>query len=209
MFNSIYGKISAKSPRILCIETGAPESGCIEWELNVADTTLDALPSVGAAVRIYTWLLHREDSMQLFGFSSPAERALFFDLLKVDGVGPKAALKIMSSISSEQLITALDNEDLSRLESVNGIGKKTAQKMLLTLKGKLTFSDERAGAQKTHAWQDVVVALSNMGYDKRECERVILAIAEELQKEDATFGGKTKSAQEELLFRRAIIELAQ
>ena len=72
----------------------------IEWELFVPDSALDALPAVGQSAKIYTWLLHREDSMKIFGFSSVSERRLFLDLLKVDGVGAKGAVKILSNISA-------------------------------------------------------------------------------------------------------------
>jgi Holliday junction DNA helicase RuvA len=212
MFNSLYGTITAKLPRTLCLETGG-----VEWDIAVPDTALDRLPRVGEAARIYTWLYHREDAMGLFGFVSPDDRLLFFDLLKVDGVGPKGALKIMSSISSEQLRGAIDNEELSRLEAVSGIGKKTAQKMMLALKGKLTFPED--GSKKIAAeikpWQDIIAALSGMGYDRRETEAVIARLTGEIARDApgvpaaAEFAAMSREAKEELLLRRAIMELAR
>ena len=145
--------------------------------------------------------------MKLFGFASDQERSLFLDLLKVDGVGAKGALKIMSGISPQQLSQALDSEDLAQLERLPGVGKKTAQKMMLALKGKLSFG-ETAPARQTGAtsrWQDVVQALADMGYDKRDCEAVLARLEQELAQE---LQGKTPSQQEELLFRKAIVELA-
>lgn len=202
MFNSLTGTITAKLPQTVHLDTSG-----IEWDLAVPDSSLDSLPPVGSQARIFTWMLHREDAMRLFGFASPQERALFLDLLKVDGVGAKGALKIMSGITPTQLTQALDSEDLAQLERLPGVGKKTAQKMMLALKGKLSFGDSPVprSAAATSRWQDVVQALVDMGYDKRDCEAVLARLEQELAPE---LKNKAPSQQEELLFRRAIVELA-
>lgn len=202
MFNSLRGIITAKLPQTLHLETSG-----IEWDLSVPDSSLDSLPTVGSEARIFTWMLHREDTMKLFGFASAEERSLFLDLLKVDGVGAKGALKIMSGISPQQLTQALDSEDLAQLERLPGVGKKTAQKMMLALKGKLTFGEPTPSRQAvtTSRWQDVLQALTDMGYDKRDCDTVLTRLEQELASE---LKDKTPSQQEELLFRRAIVELA-
>jgi Holliday junction DNA helicase RuvA len=212
MFNSLYGTITAKLPRTVYLETGG-----IEWEILVPDSALDLLPRVGENARIYTWLYHREDAMSIFGFPTPNDRFLFFDLLKVDGVGAKAALKIMSAISSEQLRSAIDNEELSRLESVSGIGKKTAQKMMLALKGKLTFPDEthKRTSAAAKPWQDVIAALLGMGYDRRDTEAAIERLTDSILQNDSgvpkavEFEAMSREAKEELLLRRAILELSR
>lgn len=204
MFNSLYGIISAKLPQTLYLDTHG-----IEWDITVPDSTLDSLPPVGQETRVYTWMQHREDVMKLFGFSSPEERNLFLDLLKVDGIGSRGAVKIMSGISGEQLVQALDSEDLAQLERLPGVGKKTAQKMMLTLKGKLAFSG--TGGTRTNPpgaagkWQDVTTALADMGYERRACEEVVARLEQDLA---AELTGKTPVQQEEILFRRAIVELA-
>lgn len=205
MLNSLYGTITAKQPQSIYLDTGG-----MEWDISVSDTTLDLLPRAGEKARVYTWLLHREDSMRLFGFASPQERSLFLDLLRVDGVGTRGALKIMSGISGEQLEQALDSGDLSRLERLPGVGKKTAQKMLLALKGRLAFStsaDKGAGRQSPlqQKWQDVAAALSDMGYDRRACEETLSRLEQQLSQE---LDGKSRAEQEEIMFRRAIVELA-
>ena len=145
--------------------------------------------------------------MRLFGFASEQERSLFLDLLKVDGVGAKGALKIMSGITPAQLTQALDSEDLAQLERLPGVGKKTAQKMMLALKGKLSFGDSPVPrpTATTSRWQDVVQALVDMGYDRRDCEAVLSRLEQELAPQ---LQEKAPSQQEELLFRRAIVELA-
>lgn len=202
MFNSLTGTITAKLPQTVHLDTSG-----IEWELSVPDSSLDSLPPVGSLARIFTWMLHREDAMKLFGFASPQERSLFLDLLKVDGVGAKGALKIMSGISPAQLTQALDSEDLAQLERLPGVGKKTAQKMMLALKGKLSFGESPVprSAAATSRWQDLVQALVDMGYDRRDCEAVLARLEQELAQE---LKDKAPSQQEEFLFRRAIVELA-
>ncbi|MFI3257787.1 MAG: Holliday junction branch migration protein RuvA [Spirochaetales bacterium] len=207
MFNSLTGIITQKLPQTVFLKLGG-----IEWDIAVPDTTLDILPNVGEEAVVYTWLYHKDDSMRLFGFSSAGERSVFFDLMKVEGVGPKAAIKILSSVTATELAKTLDNEDLARLESISGIGKKTAQKMMLTLKGKLRLDSDDCVQSHTRslgggfAWADVSAALVNMGYEKRRCEETITALLETL-KTDADFNTKNRPAQEEILFRRAIVEL--
>ena len=214
MFNSLSGTITGKFPQKLFLDTHG-----IEWELITPDTSIDVLPPVGERARVFTYLQHTESGMALFGFASDRDRALFFDLLKVDGVGPKSAVKIMSSIALQQLVAALDEGNLAALEKVPGLGKKTAQKMLLQLKGKLTLEDETRTARSTTqsgkpaAYADVISALSDMGYDKRDIEAVITRLVEELSAAEPAAGEKAftdlvPSAKEELLFRRAIVELA-
>jgi Holliday junction DNA helicase RuvA len=199
MFNSLTGIITAKLPQTIYLQTEG-----LEWDISIPDTDLDALPSVSAEAKIYTWLYHKEDAMKVFGFATAESRSVFLDLLKVDGVGPKAALKILSNLAYANLVKALDEEDMGVLESVSGIGKKTAQKMMLSLKGKLTLSSSNtAGKEKKNEWEDVITALTQMGYEKKSCEEVIVKISTSLDP------SLPRSAKEEFLFRNAIVELAQ
>ena len=204
MFNSVTGKITGKFPQQLFLENNG-----IEFDFLMPDTSLEKIGSVGDTVKVFTWLYHKEDSMRLFGFSSVNDREFFLDLLKVNGVGPKVAVKILSKISCNELAKALDNEDIALIEKVQGIGKKTAQKMMLTLKGKLTLNDENYGIREKPKlkWQDVITALINMGYDKKNIESVIEKIEIDAKKEIAEFSNDTQK--EEFIFRRAIVELAQ
>ena len=93
MFNSISGRITAKLPNTLYIENNG-----IEWDLMVSSLALDSFGLVGDTARVYVWLYHREDQMRLYGFPSPEERDIFLELTKVDGIGPKQAVRILSSI---------------------------------------------------------------------------------------------------------------
>jgi Holliday junction DNA helicase RuvA len=194
MFNSLRGQITAKSDDTLYLLTGG-----VEWDLAVPATDLAKFPPAGEEGLAYTWLYHREDQMRLFGFVSAQRRSTFLELLKVEGIGPRGAVKIMGGIEQEELEKALENQDLARLEAVPGLGKKTAQKMILALKGKLSsFS----GTVSQGPYADLVEALAGMGYDKK-------AAAEALAKVEAALPpGLSGAEKEKQLFKQAIIHLS-
>ena len=204
MFNSITGIITAKFPKQLFLENNG-----IEWDICMPDSNLEMVGNVGSEAKVYTWLQHTDVVMCLYGFASSDERSLFLDLLKVDGVGPKGALKIMSSVSSSRLMEVLDNGDLEMLEKIPGVGKKTAGKMILTLKGKLKIS-ENSGTVRVNVpspFMDVIDSLASMGYDKRAVEQKVAQLVEGLNT-DASFAGKSQKEKEDIIFRRAVVELA-
>ncbi|GHV85301.1 Holliday junction ATP-dependent DNA helicase RuvA [Spirochaetia bacterium] len=195
MFNSIKGTITEKSADTVRLETGG-----IEWDIAVPATDSAALPPSGETGRVFTWLYHRETEMRLFGFAGDRRRATFLELLKVEGIGPRGALKIMGGIGQEELEAALESEDLARLEAVPGLGKKTAQKMLLALKGKLAFSKENAAAAGPYA--ELADALVEMGYDKRLAADALKQAEEKIPK------GLSGAEKEQELFKRAILLLS-
>jgi len=195
MFNSIRGTVSEKGGETVFLLTGG-----VEWEIAMPATDIDLLPAAGGECRVFTWLYHREDLMRLYGFSGRARRDTFLELLKVEGIGPKNALKIMGGIGQEELERALETGDLARLEAVPGLGKKTAQKMLLALKGKLVH--ESASSVADSPYGDLIEALAAMGYDKR-------AAAEALTRaESALPSGLAPAEKEKLLFKNAIVYLS-
>lgn len=202
MFNSITGTITGKFPKQLFLENNG-----IEWDLVVPDSNLELLPAVGEKTKVYTWIQHTENAMALFGFASAEERSLFFDLLKVDGVGPKGAVKIMSSATSAELTETLESGDVALLEKIPGIGKKTAGKMMLALKGKLTLQQDSQTITitKQTAFADVVNSLVSMGYERRQVEQKIAEIS---AKEEQQLSGKSQKEKEDIVFRKAILELA-
>lgn len=205
MFNSITGTITAKFPKQIFIENNG-----LEWDICMPDSNLDMIGVVGSEAKVYTWLQHTDQLMCLYGFASDDERSVFLDLLKVDGVGPKGALKIMSSVSSGRLLQVLENEDLEMLEKIPGVGKKTAGKMMLTLKGKLKISESAGEVVRVAAaspYADVVASLASMGYDKRTVEQKVAQMVEELSKEPG-FSEKSQKEREDILFRKAIVSLA-
>lgn len=202
MFNSISGTITAKLPASIYLDNNG-----MEWDITVPSLSVDAFGTVGSSARVYTWLYHREDQMRVFGFASVRERDLFLDLMKVEGIGPKQAIKILSSISVGDLESALDGGDVARIQAAPGIGQKTAQKMILALKGKLTYVDENAKGKPIPKsdHDDVIQALSGMGFDRKQAFEAVDAIAAEL----IAAGGdrKTESFEKEL-FRRSIVALS-
>ena len=206
MFNSLTGTITEKASQRLCLDTNG-----IEWEINAPDTSIRSLPPVGGTCRVYTWLQHTDALMTLYGFASEGERSLFFNLLKVDGIGPKGALKIMGAVSTPQLLAILDEGNLEALQKVPGVGKKTAAKMLLQLKGKLTLPEaggEGPSADASSPYAAVILALVDMGYERRNVETVVSRLAEELSK-DESFASQGQAAKEDSLFRKALVEMAQ
>jgi len=204
MFNSITGIITGKFPKQLFLDNNG-----VEWDICVPDSNLDMLPPVGSEAKVYTYLQHTDVLMSLYGFASNDERTLFFDLLKVEGIGPKAAVKIMSSVSSSRLMEVLERGDVEMLEKVPGVGKKTAAKMMLALKGKLSLSETSnvVRVEKPVEFADVITSLASMGYDKRLVEQKVAQLVEELSK-DAGFSDKSQKEKEDLIFRRAIVSLA-
>jgi len=194
MFNSIRGTITGKLSDSVYILSGG-----IEWDISVPATDINWLPSIGEEGRLFTWLYHREDQMKLYGFAAEAGRLVFLELLKVEGIGPKAALKIMGGIGQKELEQALENEDLARLEAVPGLGKKTAQKMILALKGKLAVEKPFTGT----AYGDLAEALVGMGFDKRAAVEVLARAEAELPV------GLSEAEREKLLFKQAIVYLSR
>lgn len=204
MFNSLSGTITGKFPKQLFIETNG-----IEWDVCVPDTCLNEFPSLGSAGKVYTYLNHYENGMDLYGFFSMEERQLFFDLLKVDGVGPKAAIKIMSSVSLKELISVLESGEVALLEKIPGVGKKTAAKMMLALKGKLTIPEtETIRVPKNNAYSVVVTSLCDMGYDRQMAEKTVSEIVAGLSKEPG-FSEKTQTEKEDSVFKKALMEMAR
>jgi Holliday junction DNA helicase RuvA len=193
VFNSLTGTLTEKRAGVVCIDTGG-----VEWEISVSDADAALLGAEGGKVRIFTWLYIREDVMRLIGFVSPQRRSVFLDLLTVDGVGVKGAQKIIGSIDLEALETALETEDVARLSKIPGLGKKTAQKMILALKGKLARVDAvgKSGSTTLSQWSDLENALIGMGFDRR-------AAAEAL-----TEAGKKHSSEGDI-FREAVLLLTR
>ncbi|MBQ1628215.1 MAG: Holliday junction branch migration protein RuvA [Treponema sp.] len=195
--------MTAKAPKQLLIETNG-----IEWDICVPDSCLNSFPAVGTQGKVYTYLNHYENGMDLYGFSTNEERELFFDLIKVDGLGPKAAIKIMSSISIKELVGILDSGDINGLEKIPGIGKKTAAKMMLSLKGKLTIPEFTQQQRKNREYEAVVASLIEMGFDRQQIEKTLSDVLPLLSKEES-FESKSQTEKEDTLFRKILMEIAR
>ena len=195
MWNSISGEITRKG-----LEQVFLQSGDLEWDVAMGRFGIDALPTVGQRAKIYVWLHHTEDQMKLFGFASVTERALFLDLIKVSGVGPKLALKALSGLRHQEFAAALEAGDAAKLSKVPGVGLKTAQKIILALQGKLVLDDTGAGTSPTG---ELIAALAEMGFDRRQVEKTV----KELEN-DAGLAGLSVEERERRLFQLALVKLS-
>ncbi len=197
MFNRIKGVFSGHTEEALHISTGA-----IEWEIFVPVRDPSFFTRTGEETELFTWLHHYEDGMRLYGFFSAAERQLFLDLQKVEGIGPRQAFKILQGIAPRTLATMLDNSDLASLQKIPGIGPKTAQKMMLALKGKLIGleGEPAVGSEGGQGrFRDVVRALVDMGFDRKDVERIVAQLGADVQENPDV---------EKELFRKALLELS-
>jgi len=196
MWNSLSGEITRKG-----LEQVFLQSGDIEWDIFMGRFSLEALPPVGHRAKVYVWLQHTEDNMKLFGFASVTERALFLDLLKVSGVGPKLALKALSGMRHQEFAGALEAGDAGRLSKVPGVGLKTAQKIILALQGKLIL--EESPGQGTSPTSELIAALAEMGFDRRQVDRVVKDL-----ENDELVAGLDATERERKLFQLALVKLS-
>jgi len=148
-------------------------------------STFYPLPRAGEEVTLFTHLVVREDAHLLFGFLTAGERATFRQLLKISGVGPKVALSVLSGMSVDDLAAAVSAEDSGRLTRIPGIGKKTAERLVLELRDKLPKVAAAVRADGGAAGGDVVNALLTLGYNEREAQAVVKGLPAELPLADA------------------------
>lgn len=153
---------------------GRDEGGClldvggVGYRLSCSTTTLRDVPQRGRRCRLFTHLQVREDALALYGFATEGERALFVALMSVSGVGPKAALALCSAFAPDSFRRALVSEDVDALASVPGIGKKTARRIVLDLKEKLSLPDLDVVGSQSDAVARARSALENLGYSTPE-----------------------------------------
>jgi Holliday junction DNA helicase RuvA len=136
-------------------------------------STFYQLPVIGSQVTLHTHLVVREDAHLLFGFATEQERGAFRQLLKISGVGARIALSLLSGLSVADLAQAVTNQDSGRLTKIPGIGKKTAERLLLELRGKLEMTLSPGAAPAMSRSQDVLNALLALGYNEREANWAI------------------------------------
>ena len=185
MIGRLTGTVLEKTPPQVVVEAGG-----VGYEVDVPMGTFCQLPAVGHAVVLFTHLVVREDAQLLYGFGSRAERETFRRLLKISGVGAKIALAILSGMSTDELAAAIDGENITRLSRVAGIGKKTAERLVLELRGKLgghgaglLLADATAAPQPS-AQDDVTNALLTLGYTPREAAAALKTLPAEASVED-------------------------
>lgn len=165
MIGRLSGTLLEKNPPAVVVDVGG-----VAYEVDVPMSTFYNLGAVGERVTLLTHLLVREDAHLLFGFGTASERNAFRELIRISGVGARTALAVLSGLSVDELAQAVTLQESGRLTKIPGIGKKTAERLLLELKGKLGAALEGAGAAaaRSDAGADVLRALTALGYSEKE-----------------------------------------
>ena len=173
MIGKLSGTLLEKAPPQVLVDCGG-----VGYEVDVPMSTFYGLPGVGEKVALLTHFVVREDAQILYGFATAQEREAFRQLIKITGVGPRTALSILSGMSVQDLSQAVTAQEAGRLVKVPGIGKKTAERLLLELKGKMgaDLGPLVAGAQHCDAHNDIQQALLALGYNDKEAAAALKAL---------------------------------
>lgn len=163
MIGRLIGRLVSKHPPQVVVDVSG-----VGYEVDVPMSTFFNLPATGEMVTLHTHLAVREDAHVLYGFGTVEERAAFRRLIRISGVGARTALALLSGLSVADLAHAVAAQDTARLTKVPGIGKKTAERLLLELKGMLTEAPAGAAGAGTGAGDDILNALVALGYSERE-----------------------------------------
>ena len=166
MIGRLTGVILEKQPLQLVVDVKG-----VGYEISVPMSTFCELPEIGSSVSLFTHFVVREDMQLLFGFSTESERQMFRQLVKISGIGVRTALALLSKLSVQQLQNAVELQDSARLVSVPGVGKKTAERLLLELRGKLDSAKIVSGEgalSSAVSINDIGSALISLGYSDRE-----------------------------------------
>ena len=166
MIAHLRGKLMQKDPAHVVVDVNG-----VGYEVFIPLTTFTALPDTGSEVSIDIHTHVREDIIALYGFSTRRERTIFEKLMTISGIGPKLAVTILSGGSVEELVSAIKRSDLARLTAIPGVGKKTAERIVLELKDKLR--DFAEAVQKPGVETDVMSALENLGYSRALVESAL------------------------------------
>jgi Holliday junction DNA helicase RuvA len=191
MIAHLRGKLLAKHPNQAIVETGG-----VGYDVTISVPTFSELTQIGTEVSLHIYTHVREDALALYGFGRPEEKQLFEKLITVSGIGPKLAMTILSGMPADDMVGAIRGNDLVRLTRIPGIGKKTAERMVLELRDKLP--PQGADAVKaipslTAVEEDVLSALTNLGYQRAVAEKTVSTVAK-----------TTPAASFEAMFREAL-----
>lgn len=193
MIAHLRGKLISKHPNQAIVEAAG-----VGYEVNISIPTFSALPSLGAEVALFVYTHVREDALALYGFLKNEEKQLFERLISVSGIGPRLAITILSGMAAEATVAAIQGNNVAALTRIPGIGKKTAERMVLELRDKLQiFAVPATVAAASPLEEDVLSALVNLGYQRAEAEKTLARIERS--------GGESFDA----LFRRALAALAK
>lgn len=182
MIGRLRGIILEKQPPLVLIEANG-----VGYDVHMPMTCFYELPELNQEAIIFTQFIVREDAQLLYGFTSKQERALFRELIKVNGVGPKLALAILSGMSAQQFVTAVEREEVATLVKLPGVGKKTAERLVVEMKDRFkgmhgdlfgggatfTLTSENAAPESNDAEAEAVAALVALGYKPQEASRMV------------------------------------
>lgn len=202
MIGFLSGKILEKDANTVIVDVGG-----VGYEVTIPLSTFYELGDVGADIklRIYTYV--REDSLQLFGFKTARERDLYLKLISVQGIGAKSGIAMLSGMSADEIVAAIRTDNLVRLTSIPGVGKKTAERLVVELRDKISelsisaaagTSSTGPSAGKETVFDDALSALINLGYQRNAAEKAL---------QEAAKGGTELSVQK--LLRAALQKLAK
>jgi Holliday junction DNA helicase RuvA len=181
LIGRLTGTLSEKRPPTVVVDVQG-----IGYEVDVPMSTFFLLPATGSSVVLHTHLVVREDAHLLFGFATEEERRVFRQLLKISGVGARIALSLLSGMSVSELYFAVSNQDGARLTRIPGIGKKTAERLLLELRDKLaTGGPAPAAGSPAAARGDALNALISLGYSEKEAGAALAKVSAETPVQDA------------------------
>lgn len=180
MFAFLEGTVAYKQDGYVILNVNG-----VGYELFMSNYSVSALPPVNEIARVYTYLQVKEDGVALFGFSNMEEKELFLKLISVSGVGPKMAIGILSNISMQDLAKAIALNDVKILSTIKGVGKKTAERIAIELKDKVTFTMVESMPEQiidSKAVDEAIIVLVSLGINKNDA----LRLAREYAREDST-----------------------
>ena len=194
MIANLRGKLISKHPNQAIVEAGG-----VGYDVNISVPTFSELPALNSEVSFFIHTHVREDALALFGFLRAPEKQLFEKLLSVSGIGPKLAITILSGMPADTMVAAIKGNNVAALTRIPGIGKKTAERMVLELRDKLdAFGVEaQAAAAISQVEEDVISALVNLGYQRVIAERALARL------------GNVAGESFDALFRKALSALAK
>ncbi len=171
MFSYIRGRLTEVNGNSVTIETGG-----IGYAVSVSDNTAYKLPRTGAETLLYLYLQVREDEVGLYGFIDREEKEMFLKLIQITGIGPKAAIGILSGMTPDKLAIAIVTNDVKSISKIKGVGKKTAERMVLELKEKLAAEEIEvfgSGSEPSGLMQDAINALRTLGLTQAEAVKAV------------------------------------
>lgn len=193
MIAHLRGKLISKRPNQAIVEAGG-----VGYEVNISIPTFSGLPAVASDVSLFIYTHVREDALALFGFLRAEDKQLFEKLISVSGIGPRLAITILSGMAADAMVAAIKSNNVPVLTRIPGIGKKTAERMVLELRDKLdSFGAPTPVPAASPVEEDVISALVNLGYQRGLVERTLAQL------------GKSADESFDALFRKSLAVLAK